>query len=257
MTIGRSLCLLIGFCCLFAGCNSNEAAPASTASPSKENAPQTTPDEASGMDSQSAEDSPAPASVNDPAANVDEPDESGAPAADDQATNQPTSAEQAVAEAQELLNAGKLKEAVEVVRAALKNNPDDAMLLVAGAVAAEGAGISSFQQGDSESAYPLAVEAAEYAERFLKVSQGATPPILQQQLGTIFYNTACASAVQGETQTALDKLDKAYEYGFRDANQLQTDPDMDSLREEERFKEMVKKMQGGEADREAGGGIES
>jgi ketosteroid isomerase-like protein len=57
-----------------------------------------------------------------------------------------------------------------------------------------------------------------------------------------FYNLACAFALSGEKEKALDNLDKAVNAGFTDRQQYETDSDLDSLRETERFKELLKKL---------------
>lgn len=57
-----------------------------------------------------------------------------------------------------------------------------------------------------------------------------------------FYNLACALALSGERDRALDSLDKAINAGFTDRQQYETDSDLDSLRETGRFKELLKKL---------------
>ncbi len=57
---------------------------------------------------------------------------------------------------------------------------------------------------------------------------------------TTQYNLACALARLGKTDEALGRLQKAIEYGFRDAAHLKVDDDLASLRGEARFKELVK-----------------
>ncbi|HEV2668300.1 MAG TPA: tetratricopeptide repeat protein, partial [Blastocatellia bacterium] len=57
-----------------------------------------------------------------------------------------------------------------------------------------------------------------------------------------FYNLACAFALSGEKEKALDNLEKAINAGFTDRRQYETDNDLDSLRETERFKELLNKL---------------
>jgi ketosteroid isomerase-like protein len=57
-----------------------------------------------------------------------------------------------------------------------------------------------------------------------------------------FYNLACAFALTGERDKALDNLEKAINAGFTDRRQYETDSDLDSLRETGRFKELLKKL---------------
>jgi ketosteroid isomerase-like protein len=57
-----------------------------------------------------------------------------------------------------------------------------------------------------------------------------------------FYNLACAFALSAQKEKALDNLEKAIDAGFTDRGQYETDSDLDSLRETERFKELLKKL---------------
>ena len=57
-----------------------------------------------------------------------------------------------------------------------------------------------------------------------------------------FYNLACALALSGQKEKALDNLEKAINAGFTDRQQYQTDSDLDSLRETERFKDLLKRL---------------
>jgi tetratricopeptide (TPR) repeat protein len=56
------------------------------------------------------------------------------------------------------------------------------------------------------------------------------------------YNAACACALLGRREQALSWLSKAIDAGFRDLEQVRTDPDMDSLRADAEFKRLVESM---------------
>ncbi len=56
-----------------------------------------------------------------------------------------------------------------------------------------------------------------------------------------FYNLACAQARQGKTDEALANLDKAVELGYRDVRHIETDEDLESLRDKERFTSILDK----------------
>lgn len=56
------------------------------------------------------------------------------------------------------------------------------------------------------------------------------------------YNVACVHALKGETDAAFAWLDKAVERGFNNPDQLAIDTDMDSLREDARFKQLVQSL---------------
>jgi len=76
-------------------------------------------------------------------------------------------------------------------------------------------------------------EAIRSLEQAIKVGGGAALD---------FYNLACAFALSGQKEKALDNLEKAINAGFTDRQQYETDNDLDSLRETERFKELLKRL---------------
>jgi ketosteroid isomerase-like protein len=76
-------------------------------------------------------------------------------------------------------------------------------------------------------------EAIKSLEQAIKVGGGAALD---------FYNLACAFALSGEKEKALDNLEKAINAGFTDRQQYETDGDLDGLRETERFKELLKRL---------------
>ena len=57
-----------------------------------------------------------------------------------------------------------------------------------------------------------------------------------------FYNLACAQARLGKTEAALASLEAAVEKGFRDADLIQGDADLASLRDLDRFKALVQSV---------------
>jgi hypothetical protein len=57
---------------------------------------------------------------------------------------------------------------------------------------------------------------------------------------TVWYNLACLQAVSGQTQPALKNLNTAVQRGFRDLRQLEMDADLQSLRSEAAFAEILK-----------------
>ena len=56
------------------------------------------------------------------------------------------------------------------------------------------------------------------------------------------YNIACALAMLGRKEEALESLEKAFALGFRTQSQYASDPDLMSLRDEARFKALMEKM---------------
>jgi ketosteroid isomerase-like protein len=76
-------------------------------------------------------------------------------------------------------------------------------------------------------------EAIKSLEQAIKVGGGAALD---------FYNLACAFALSGEKEKALNNLEKAINAGFTDKQQYETDSDLNSLRETDRFKELLKRL---------------
>jgi tetratricopeptide (TPR) repeat protein len=65
---------------------------------------------------------------------------------------------------------------------------------------------------------------------------------------TAAYNIACGYALLGKTKKALDWLEKSVEHGFNNFRHMENDPDLDSLRDEERYKKIIE--EGGEGEEE-------
>jgi serine/threonine protein kinase/Tfp pilus assembly protein PilF len=58
----------------------------------------------------------------------------------------------------------------------------------------------------------------------------------------MLYNTACFYAVQGETDEAINCLEKAIQYGFGLRGWLENDPDFSSVRGDPRFQAILKRL---------------
>lgn len=61
---------------------------------------------------------------------------------------------------------------------------------------------------------------------------------------TIRYNFACSLALMGEGDQALDALTRSIELGYDDPDHLAEDEDLVSLREDDRFRELLAWLQG-------------
>jgi len=108
--------------------------------------------------------------------------------------------------------AGEYQEAIDVLRPFLETEPDAArswMLL------------GSCHHG-----------LAQY-ERALEIH--AKVASFEDHRSSGCYNMACAYAMLGEVDLAFEWLTKAREAGFGDLNLLRTDPELDTLRDDERF----------------------
>ncbi len=59
---------------------------------------------------------------------------------------------------------------------------------------------------------------------------------------TPIYNTACAYSLMGKKKEAIKYLKKAVEMGFEDVEHIQKDTDLDPIRSEKEFKELIAKL---------------
>ncbi|MGA9574118.1 MAG: hypothetical protein WBS20_09260 [Lysobacterales bacterium] len=108
---------------------------------------------------------------------------------------------------------------IELIEQHLDMNPDDTRALYIGA-----ANLSSL--GDSK-------RAMEWAGR--AYDAGREEPM-------VLYNVACTYALQGESERSMELLEKAVNLGWGDRAWLETDSDLDSLRDIPRFKFLLKRI---------------
>jgi tetratricopeptide (TPR) repeat protein len=59
---------------------------------------------------------------------------------------------------------------------------------------------------------------------------------------TAIYNIACIQCLKGEKAKAYEWLEKAVDAGYDDANQLRTDSDFRTIRGEDRFRKIVRRV---------------
>ena len=108
---------------------------------------------------------------------------------------------------------------IELIEHHLDMNPDDTRALYIGA-----ANLSSL--GESERAMDWAGRAYD---------AGRNEPM-------VLYNVACTYALLGESERAMELLEKAIDLGWGDRAWLETDSDLDSLRDIPRFKFLLKRI---------------
>lgn len=58
-------------------------------------------------------------------------------------------------------------------------------------------------------------------------------------LAEVQYNLGCLYATQGEADKAFERLKKAVEFGFRDVDHIQRDTDLEKIRSDKRFGELI------------------
>lgn len=65
---------------------------------------------------------------------------------------------------------------------------------------------------------------------------------LQPDNPTVHYNLACSLALLGRPDEALDALEAAVQLGFDDPSHLENDEDLESLRDEVRFRDLLRRL---------------
>jgi adenylate cyclase len=71
------------------------------------------------------------------------------------------------------------------------------------------------------------------------IREGAAALELSPGDPMMLYNGACLYALLGETGRALDTMERAVGMGYENFRWMQHDPDLDSLRNEPRFRALV------------------
>ena len=122
--------------------------------------------------------------------------------------------------AEEPYLAGRWAEAETAYRAYVDANPGNAF-------AWNRLGTSQLQQKK----YPQAVASL---ERAIETGGGS---------GVDFYNLACAQALSGDADKAIDSVERAIASGFRRRAQYESDPDLASLRDLPRFKALMEPLE--------------
>jgi len=109
------------------------------------------------------------------------------------------------------------RRALPVIERHLELNPDDARAITMAAVSAS-------RLGDRD--------------RGLELAHQAT--MVDPEDASVCYNVACLMALEGERDQALDHLRCAFRAGFARRDWIEHDPDLDSLRDEPRFQELLR-----------------
>jgi len=120
-------------------------------------------------------------------------------------------------EAAKLMNAGEFEKARREFEAALKESPGDPYSLV-------GIGATFYARND-------------YAQAMNYYKQAL---LNDPNFKDAFYNIACIYALQGKTEMAIKYLKIAAMNGFAEAAVMTKDPDLQSLKDNEEFKKLLR-----------------
>ncbi len=123
-------------------------------------------------------------------------------------------------EAQELINQSQFDEAAGIYQSILEKDPKNDFACYRLGYALHGAGKLD--------------EATKFHEKATE---------FPGTKGIAFYNWGCALSLKGEKEAALEKLTEAVKSGFLRLDAYENDPDLDNLREEQAFKDLVAQIQ--------------
>jgi non-specific serine/threonine protein kinase len=155
---------------------------------------------------------------------------------------------------------GKLPEAAHWFEEACRARPEDyqAPILLSGVYGGLG------RKSDAEGAYRRGLDAAEkhlelhpddaralylggsalcqlgQAERGLEWARRAL--VTEPEEPSVFYNVACLHALQGQTEEAINYLEKAVQHGFAHKEWIEHDSDLESLRNHPRFQAVLARL---------------
>jgi thiol-disulfide isomerase/thioredoxin len=156
-----------------------------------------------------------------------------------------TTSQAAFVAAQKAAQKGDLKGAIVALEKGLVSNPDDVNLLIS--LAQLNLNVAMADPAKPE--YSMYIKAADYIRKAIKADPKlGDNPRFGTFAGTVYYNEACALAVEKKTDEAMKALTAATESGFKDFAQMEKDTDLVSVRELPEFPEFLAKAR--EANRE-------
>lgn len=216
---------------LIVGCGKGDSPPVSSGTSNG-----SAGDTAGGANAENAASaSPTASATNDNASSPGQPDAEGAPA-----TGTPTEppvgpVADVLKKAIEHYEAGELTEAVAAVQQGLEANPDSRELSIMLAKMQQGAAIQTLQTAGERAARPLFLAGAALARQLNQKFQPLSPDE-QSLVAQSLYNGACFLAKDNKLKEAQAYLADSIDAGFDDVNLLDTDADLNPLREQPEFK---------------------
>jgi thiol-disulfide isomerase/thioredoxin len=163
----------------------------------------------------------------DNAPSADKPNPAASASEREAKEEKPLTLQEAFTEAQKLLQKNDLAGVVKTLERALPNNGQDANLLMTLAQFSSRLASADPQKRDD----PSYRKAGEYLRRALKANPAlAGNPGVRNLAGPIYYNEACALALDNMAEQALKSLSEAIEFGYKDLAGMDNDPYLKSVR---------------------------
>lgn len=102
----------------------------------------------------------------------------------------------------------------------------------------------SYKSADKTSDYP---SLAKFYNKFISMYNlvdNKEKPLLKTFMGNnIYYNAACYNSRSKKIKLALEYLKKSIDFGYKDANHIKTDSDLDNIRQEKGYTELIKRVE--------------
>ncbi len=143
-------------------------------------------------------------------------------------------------EAVQHMQSGEFEDAAMTLEKVIKADEKNVSAMVMAAQAYMGWGVEMAQDDRKAANKPL-----RRGCELMRIVQKQKPTLTNQEKQTLaisIYNEACCAAVDGDADNAIKFLKEALDAGFNDLDTLEHDSDFDSVKNDDRFKALVKQL---------------
>ncbi|HMO15227.1 MAG TPA: redoxin domain-containing protein [Pirellulaceae bacterium] len=158
------------------------------------------------------------------------------------AHQQDVDTDELIQQAEDALRSGDFQKACDLLEEVIKAKPEDMEWRLNLSGLHQQLGMRASQQGENEASLKHYVRSGELARAVR--DDGSMAKLYGAQLkaffGQVFYNEACAFALQRNKERAMASLKEAFESGFNQFDLASEDEDLASIRDTEEFAELLK-----------------
>lgn len=141
-------------------------------------------------------------------------------------------------DSQDQATSGDLEKATQLAEQALELRSDEAEAWLWQARLLEAQALELIQAGKTEAAYELYAKCADAMRRVAEIS-GPLASEQSELLGTALYHEACYLAKQGKPQQAFETLQQAYDAGFYELGEIESNPDLQTVRNLDAYRDFL------------------